>query len=196
MDFKTILLSGLCILFGVMLFKANPTDAIATGLYGGLFTSLLTVIGLDLYERLKIYNQLKYLNSTKWLGFALVDRELKSHKTGEIAYNSSATIAYEQENVLSITLRHRKNSESEELRRWSGKIELNRNSLHRGTLTYKYSDSHEIGYKDILINSDSTYDYIYLIPADNKIYDLKKSENGMTPIYEFGTEVLRKRRTW
>jgi len=195
MDFRTGLLSGLCILFGVLLFKADPTDAIATGLYGGLFTSLLTVIGLDLYERLKIYSQLKYLNSTKWVGFALVDRELKNYKAGEVEYNSSATINHDQENVLSITLKHRKNKDSDELRTWTGKIELNRNSLTRGTLTYKYSDSHEIGYKDILINSDSTYNYIYLIPADNRIYDLKKSENGMTPIYEFGTEVLRKKRT-
>ncbi len=79
-------------------------------------------------------------------------------------------------------------------RLWNGIIEINKEFMTKGLLTYKYTDSHEVGCREVIIHKDTENLYIYFIPANNRVYSLEKMNNSHIPEYDYGIEVLIKKR--
>lgn len=200
-DKRTLLLIVICIVIGLFLLLC-PTftkDNVWLALFTGLFTCVLTVLLLDIYDKAKYYFLLNPLSSNEWTGYNIKERKIINYKiqkegNGEIEYNSYATIKYENDNILSVSLRHKTKEKSVDERTWKGIIEINKEFTTKGLLTYKYTDSHEVGCREVIIHKDKENLYIYFISTNNKIYYLEKTDNSLIPEYDYGFEVLIKKR--
>jgi hypothetical protein len=200
-DIRTLLLITICIVIGIFLLYCPrfTEDNILLALLTGLFTGVLTVLLLDMYDKVKYYLQLSPLSSNEWIGYNIKERKAINFKiqkegNGEIEYNSYATIKYQKANILSVCLRHKTKERSVDERLWNGIIEINKEFMTKGLLTYKYTDSHEVGCREVIIHKDTENLYIYFIPANNRVYSLEKTNNSHIPEYDYGIEVLIKKR--
>ena len=199
-DNRTLLIASICIISGLFLFCSGINKhPVSLALLSGTFTSFLTVLLVDLYDKLKFFSYLNPLTSKEWVGWNINERQIVKHKilkkgNGEIEFNSYATIKYKVNNVLSVCLKHKTGERDIDEKKWQGTIEINKDFMNRGVLTFKYTDSHEVVCKEVIIQKDTQSIYIYLIPVNNKIYEIGGAEVSKTPKYDYGTEVLIKKR--
>jgi hypothetical protein len=78
--------------------------------------------------------------------------------------------------------------------------ELVVSSFDFGVITYKYENEHEYGKRDCIIGSyvenGESYDYIFTIPTNNKVYYVKKESNSDQHVvkYNYGDELFIRKR--
>jgi hypothetical protein len=192
-DYRRLILLGVCILTSLaVILCPKLRDGIPLALLVGMFTCVLTVLLIDIYEYFKFRNALRDLDSKDWIGHAVESNQAVKHKTEKgKEINSFAAIRYLQDNILSITLTHETDVKPVT---WEGVIEINKQVLNSGILTYKYIRSHEAGARQIIIHRDKEKIYIYLIPFNNTIYYIKLTDGSILPKYNYGIEVLIKDR--
>ncbi len=161
-----IMIFGICHLWNFGTF--------AITILGGVFVAVAVLLVQELHSNQKMKNDFKWIKG-EWDGsWVLKDRNVESSTV------SNATICYIKNNILWITLIHDKEVKQ---RTWEGILEMNKQIKNRGSLVFIYNDSHESGYKEILLSSDKEYDYIYLFPV---IYDERNTIN-------YGIQVLKRK---
>lgn len=82
-------------------------------------------------------------------------------------------------------------------RKWIGELKMG--SFEFGILTFKYEKEHEYGRRECIIGSYSEngkiFDYLFLIPTNNRIYTIQQSNDLLNVKYNYGDEVLVRERT-
>lgn len=149
---------------------------------GGIFVAVAVLLTQEIYYDNKLKSNFKWLRGD-WDG----GWKLEGRNVIQDTYSSKGTIIYEGGNILSISLTHENKQEKPsdpKERTWQAQIEMNKQIINRGSIVFKYTDSHESGYKEILISSDNEHDYIYLFPV---ILDGKNTMNC-------GIQVLKRNR--
>jgi hypothetical protein len=143
-------------------------------LLGGFFVAGMVLLTQEVSSFIKFKRNFNWLKGN-WDGGG------KLENRGIVKDNpSDAEVRYLSKNVLSISLTH----DQATPRTWEGIIEMNQQITNRGSLVFKYNDSHESGYKEILVSSDKNHDYIFLYPV---ILD------GQNPM-KYGIQVLKRKK--
>ena len=79
-------------------------------------------------------------------------------------------------------------------RRWNGVFKLE--SYNFGIVTYKYEREHEYGKRECVIGSyienGEKYDYLFLIPTNNKIYFIDCEKHVVK--YDYGNELFIRKK--
>lgn len=82
-------------------------------------------------------------------------------------------------------------------RKWIGELKIE--GYNFGVVTYKYEKEHEYGKKECTIGTfvenGDTYDYLYFIPTNNRIYYIQKIDNDKQSVkYNYGDEIFIRKR--
>jgi hypothetical protein len=193
---KTILLIiCLVLLLPFLLYSNLKNEPILLSLLSGAFTCFLTVLVIEINDSLKFRKALVDLDSKDWVGYALQNRTLIKHKTENgREINSYVIINYLQDNILSIKLTHETDDKENSKITWEGIIETSKQNLNTGTLTFKYTHNLEAGSKQIYIHRNKENIYIYLVPQNNALFTLQQQGSSIIAKYDYGIEVLVKKR--
>ena len=150
----------------------------------GLYTSLLTVIFIELLKVINLIRTFNWLKGKKWLEFGPTEEFGSSYTFSDPT--ATAEIYYLEKNLLSIKLTEKDDKV------WDGIITMQIDNKFRGQIAWKYPDLNpdkRFGLKEVIITSDDKYDYIYLMSLNlGMAHGIK--ENALNPPY--GNMILRR----
>lgn len=162
------------------------------GIVTGIIASILFIWLTDWIESYRFFKWYKHLISKQdkfdWIAFSM------RHENGRIRQenpNGSIAKVVVKKKTLQIIL------EQVDKRKWIGELKIE--SFEFGILTFKYEMEHEYGRRECIIGSYSEngkiFDYLFLIPTNNRIYTIQQSNDLLNVKYNYGDEVLVRERT-
>ena len=162
------------------------------GIITGIITSFLFVWLTNFLSRRKFKLQYKHLqskspNSFDWVAYSM--RQDNSRLRQDNPNGSELNVQVSGSRIF-LKLKH-------DNRLWIGELKVD--GFDYGIVTYKYENQHEYGKRECVIGSyeenEATFDYLYLMPVNNKIYHIQKidSENQKV-IYDYGDEIFIRKR--
>jgi hypothetical protein len=162
-------------------------NIILGGILVGIISSFLFVFLTDYFKNRKFNKQYKHLVSDKnnfdWDSYPMLKDD---GRIIDINTKQAEATVYLGKGLINITLRHQS-------RKWHGQVSMS--DFGFGTLFFKYENEYEYGKRDCIIGSYTEngvqYDYIFLIPTNNRIYQISNlGNNNFEPVYDYGNEVL------
>lgn len=152
----------------------------------GLYTSIATVIILEIVKALNFFWTYAWLEGKNWFEYGPTEE----FGTSYTFQNPTATVEiyYKERNLLSIKLTEQGG------KFWDGIITMQTDNKYRGQIAWKYPDLNNdkrFGLKEVIVTSDDKHDYIYLMAVNlGMAHGLK--DNAVNPPY--GNMILRREK--
>ncbi|MBP7399836.1 MAG: hypothetical protein KA954_09645 [Chitinophagales bacterium] len=169
------------------------------GIVTGIIASLLFILFNGWIESFRFFKKYRHLQSKQdkldWTAYSM--RPQNGRIRQDTPNGSIAKILIRKE-TIQITLEQtdKRISDPSKYRKWIGEIKME--SLEFGILTLKYEDEYEYSRKECFIGSYSEngkiYDYLFLIPTNNKIFNIQKSNDSLNVQSNYENEMLVRER--
>lgn len=156
------------------------------GIVIGIIASFLFIWLDNFLKNLRFTKKYNYLKSNQgqfdWISYSM--SEENNRVRNEFPNGAVANITLKNRKI-NIILMH-------DNRKWIGEVQML--DFGFGILTFKYENENEYGKRDCILGSyiedGISYDYLFLIPSNNKIFSIKKDGDILIPEYDYGNEVL------
>lgn len=163
------------------------------GLVIGVIASFLFVWITRVLAVCRFRKRYKHLSSPSnteydWVAYSMSKEN--GRMKSDIPNGSSLNVSLSQDRIY-LKL---KQSDS---RKWKGELRVE--TFDYGLVTYKYEDDHEYGKRECIIGNykenDKVFDYIYLIPTNNKIHYIQNDNDQRGIVeYNYGDEIFIRQR--
>lgn len=153
-----------------------------------LFVWLVSLINIRKFKRQYLHLQSSSSDTFDWTAYSM--REDNGRLKSDEPNGSVLNVTLKKDRIY-LKL---KQSDS---RIWNGELKVE--TFDYGLVTYKYENDHEYGKRECIIGNyqenNKTFDYIYLIPTNNKIYYIEEIERGKSIVnYNYGEEIFIRER--
>ena len=162
-------------------------NVVLGGLLIGLITSFVFIWLTNSFKHISFNRLYNHLNSSNdqfdWIAYSMKNED---GRVREDQPNGSKVNLKIKKGKIYIRLQH-------DNREWKGELIMHHNNF--GIVTFKYIDKHEYGSRECIIGefeeSGQKFDYIFLIPLNNKLYFLEAQSDGkQRPVYNYNNEIL------
>ena len=168
-------------------------NVVLGGIVTGIIASFLVVWLTNQIHTCKFRKRYGHLNSNPKGAFDWTAYSMRKDKGNvrEDAPNGSVLNIHILQDRIKLTLRQIDNRE------WEGELRIE--NYDYGLVTYKYKSEHEYGKRECVIGTfpenGETFDYLFLIPTNDKIYFIKEIENGKSTVeYNYRNEIFIRKR--